>query len=125
MQVQGTIKLIGLTEQISQSFQKRDVVITTDEQYPQHILVQFAQKNCDLLNTFQVGQQVVIDINLRGREWQNQQGQTQYFNTIQGWRIAPLQMQQQPQPQQQQFQQQAPQQQQQQQYQQNNGGMQF
>jgi hypothetical protein len=34
---------------------------------------------------------VKIDINLRGREWTNAQGETVYFNTIQGWRIAKLQ----------------------------------
>jgi hypothetical protein len=39
----------------------RDVV-TTDEQYPQHISVQFVQDKCDLLNSFQVGEAVKIDI---------------------------------------------------------------
>jgi hypothetical protein len=34
---------------------------------------------------------VKIDINLRGREWTNPQGETVYFNTIQGWRIGKLQ----------------------------------
>jgi hypothetical protein len=43
-----------------------------------------------LLNSFQVGEAVKID-NLRGREWTNAQGETVYFNTIQGWRIAKLQ----------------------------------
>jgi hypothetical protein len=59
-------------------------VVTTDEQYPQHISVQFVQDKCDLLNSFQVGEAVKIDINLRGREWTNAQGETVYFNTIQG-----------------------------------------
>jgi hypothetical protein len=58
---------------------------------PQHISVQFVQDKCDLLNSFQVGEAVKIDINLRGREWTNAQGETVYFNTIQGWRIAKLQ----------------------------------
>jgi hypothetical protein len=31
-------------------------VVTTDEQYPQHISVQFVQDKCDLLNSFQVGE---------------------------------------------------------------------
>ena len=31
-------------------FRKREVVITTEEQYPQHILVEFIQDKCDLLN---------------------------------------------------------------------------
>lgn len=93
MEVTGKIKMIDQTKEVgSAGFKKRDVVVTTDEQYPQHILVQFVQDKCDLLNTFQVGEAVKIDINLRGREWTNPQGETVYFNTIQGWRIAKAQV---------------------------------
>lgn len=89
MQVTGKIKVIDQTKEIgSAGFKKRDVVVTTDEQYPQHILVQFVQDKCDLLNNYQVGEAVKIDINLRGREWTNPQGDVSYFNTIQGWKIA-------------------------------------
>ena len=92
MEVTGKIKMIDQTKEVgSAGFKKRDVVVTTDEQYPQHILVQFVQDKCDLLNNFQVGDGVKIDINLRGREWTNPQGETVYFNTIQGWRIAKAQ----------------------------------
>jgi hypothetical protein len=92
MEVTGKIKMIDQTKEVgSAGFKKRDVVVTTDEQYPQHILVQFVQDKCDLLNNFQVGEPVKIDINLRGREWTNPQGETVYFNTIQGWRIAKAQ----------------------------------
>lgn len=92
MEVTGKIKMIDQTKEVgSAGFKKRDVVVTTDEQYPQHILVQFVQDKCDLLNNFQVGEAVKIDINLRGREWTNQQGETVYFNTIQGWRIGKVQ----------------------------------
>ena len=88
MEVTGKIKMIDQTKEVgSGGFKKRDVVVTTDEQYPQHISVQFVQDKCDLLNNFQVGEAVKIDINLRGREWTNAQGETVYFNTIQGWRI--------------------------------------
>lgn len=92
MEVTGKIKMIDQTKEVgSAGFKKRDVVVTTDEQYPQHILVQFVQDKCDLLNSYQVGEAVKIDINLRGREWTNPQGETVYFNTIQGWRIAKAQ----------------------------------
>jgi hypothetical protein len=92
MEVTGKIKMIDQTKEVGSSgFKKRDVVVTTDEQYPQHILVQFVQDKCDLLNNFQVGEAVKIDINLRGREWTNPQGETVYFNTIQGWRIGKVQ----------------------------------
>jgi len=92
MEVTGKIKMIDQTKEVGSSgFKKRDVVVTTDEQYPQHILVQFVQDKCDLLNSYQVGEAVKIDINLRGREWTNPQGEPVSFNTIQGWRIAKVQ----------------------------------
>lgn len=92
MEVQGKIKMVGETQTFGNNgFRKREVVVTTEEQYPQHIMVEFVQDKCDLLNNFVVGQQVKISINLRGREWVNPQGETKYFNSIQGWRIENLQ----------------------------------
>ena len=92
MEVQGTIKLIDETKTYgSNGFRKRELVLTTDEQYPQHLLIEFIQDKTDLLNSYQVGQQVRVSINLRGREWVNPQGETKYFNSIQGWRIEALQ----------------------------------
>lgn len=92
MEVQGKVKMVGETQTFgSNGFRKREIVVTTDEQYPQHIMVEFIQDKCDLLNNFQVGQDVKISINLRGREWVNPQGETKYFNSIQGWRIENLQ----------------------------------
>ncbi|MCH9660760.1 MAG: DUF3127 domain-containing protein [Bacteroidetes bacterium] len=91
MEVQGKIKMIDETKTYgSNGFRKREVVITTEEQYPQHILVEFVQDKCDLLNAYQAGQSVKVSINLRGREWVNPQGETKYFNSIQGWRIENL-----------------------------------
>lgn len=92
MEIQGKIKMIDETKTFgSNGFRKREVVVTTEEQYPQHILVEFVQDKCDLLNNYQVGQEVKISINLRGREWTNPQGEVKYFNAIQGWRIENLQ----------------------------------
>ena len=71
-------------------FRKRELVITTEEQYPQHILIEFVQDKTDLLNNYKVGQDVKVSINVRGREWVNPQGETKYFNSIQGWRVENL-----------------------------------
>jgi hypothetical protein len=49
----GKIKMIDQTKEVG--LEVWDVVVTTDEQYPQHISVQFVQDKCDLLNSFQVG----------------------------------------------------------------------
>ena len=82
MEIQGRIKTIFATETVGQNgFQKRDLVITTDGQYPQDIIIQFAQGNCAVLDRFQVGQIVKIHFNLQGREWTSPQGEVKYFNT--------------------------------------------
>lgn len=91
MEVKGTIRHIGEMVSVTASFQKRELVVTTEEQYPQHILINFTQDKCDLLNNYQIRQEVNVSINLRGREWVNPQGETKYFNDIQGWRIASVQ----------------------------------
>ena len=88
MEVQGTIKVIGETQTFGTSgFKKRELVIETDEQYKQSILIEFVQDKTELLDKFQVGKGVKIGVNLRGREWVNPQGETKYFNSIQGWNI--------------------------------------
>ena len=90
MEVIGKIKVVNPEQQVSAAFKKRELVVTTDEQYPQHILVEFTQDKCDLLSNYNIGEAVKVSINLRGREWVNPQGETRYFNSIQGWRIERL-----------------------------------
>ena len=91
MEVSGKIKLIGETATFGTSgFRKRELVVTTAEQYPQMIMVEFVQDKCDILDTYAAGQDVKISINLRGREWINPEGVAKYFNSIQGWRIEKL-----------------------------------
>lgn len=88
MEITGKIKKIDETKTFGASgFRKREMVVTTNEQYPQMIMVEFVQDKCDLLNSYKVGQDVKISINLRGREWINPQGEAVYFNSIVGWRI--------------------------------------
>jgi single-stranded DNA-binding protein len=91
MEVTGKIKVINAEQQVSASFKKRELVVATEEQYPQFISINFVQDKCDLLNNYNVGDAVKVSINLRGREWVNPQGETKYFNDIQGWRVEKLQ----------------------------------
>ncbi len=58
-EVKGTIKIINETKTFGASgFRKRETVVTTDEQYPQSILIEFVQDKCDLLDNYKVGQEV-------------------------------------------------------------------
>lgn len=88
MEVQGKIKKIGETKTYGNNgFQKREMVLTTEEQYPQHLLIEFVQDKTNMLDNYQVGDQIKVGINLRGREWTSPQGEVKYFNSISGWRI--------------------------------------
>ncbi len=90
MEVTGIIKVITAETQVSASFQKRELVIATEEQYPQYISINFVQQKTELLDRYGIGDLVKVSINLRGREWVNPQGETKYFNDIQGWKIEAL-----------------------------------
>jgi len=87
MQIEGKIKLVNATQVVSDKFSKRTLVVVTSDTYPQEIEIQFTQDKCSLLDGLQIGQDVTIGVNLRGRMWTNPQGEDKYFNTIEGWKI--------------------------------------
>jgi len=87
MEILGTIKVIGETVEVSASYKRRELVISTEEQYPQSIAIEFPQDKVSLLDFYEVGQSVKVHINLGGREWVNPAGETKYFNSVKGWKI--------------------------------------
>ncbi len=92
MEIQGRIKQIFPSQTMGQNgLEKRDLVIITEDIYPQTIIIQFTQQRCDLLDSLQVGQVVKVYINIKGREWRSPYGEIKYFNTIEGWKIEVIQ----------------------------------
>lgn len=87
MELTGTIKTIRPTETYPSGFQKRELVIITEEQYPQPVSIEFLQDKISLLDNLQEGGKVKVGINIRGREWNSPQGELKYFNSIVGWRV--------------------------------------
>ncbi len=88
MELKGTIKHIFDTQTVgANGFQKREMILLTDERFPQTIKIEFIQEKVTLLDQFQEGDDVTVSINIRGREWVNPEGKTIYFTSIQGWRI--------------------------------------
>jgi hypothetical protein len=89
MELSGKVKVIGAEKQISATYTKRDLVISTDEQNSQHISIEFPQGKCNSeLDNLQIGQLIKVGINIGGREWKNPMGETVYFNSIKGWKIS-------------------------------------
>lgn len=85
--VKGSVEVILPTQEVSEKFTKRDIVINTGGDYPQLICVQFVQDQVDELDKFAEGDEVEIGVNIRGRKWISPKGEEKYFNTLQGWRI--------------------------------------
>lgn len=85
----GVIKVIKPTQQVSEKFSKREFVVTdlSEAQYPQDISFEFTQDKTALLDSFGVGQEVEVSFNLRGREWASPQGEVKYFNTLNAFKI--------------------------------------
>lgn len=84
----ATIVSINKTKEFGNNgFKKRELVVRTNEQYPQCLSIEFIKDKCDMLDNYKNNDVVNIGINLRGREWVNPEGETKYFNSIQGWMI--------------------------------------
>ena len=88
LKLTGTIKLVKDTVQVTEKFSKREFVVTDSEtMYPQDIIFQSCQDKCSMLDGYNVGDNVEVSFNLRGREWTSPQGEVKYFNTLDAWRI--------------------------------------
>ena len=89
MEIKGIIKKISETVQISDRFRKREFVVeySNNPDYPQPLQFELVQDRCELLDSFQEGQEVEVHFDLRGREWTNPQGQVKYFNSLQAWKL--------------------------------------
>ena len=91
MNVSGKLVEIFETVKIKETFQKREFVLeyATNPKYPELVKFEMVQDKCALLDGFQVGQEVSVEFDLRGRKWTDRQGAVKYFNTLQAWRLSP------------------------------------
>lgn len=89
MEVKGKIVEILQTQQVTDTFKKREFVLEFAEnpQYPEFVKFECIQDKCGLLDNYQVGNEVTISFNLKGRKWNDPKGGVKYFNTLQAWRL--------------------------------------
>jgi hypothetical protein len=86
--ISGILKVKNDTVQVSEKFSKREFVLTDNSSmYPQDIMFQLTQDKCNLLDAFNLQDNIEVSFNLRGREWTSPQGEVRYFNTLDAWRI--------------------------------------
>ena len=89
MIVEGKIVEKYDTQNIKDTFKKREFVLEYAEnpQYPEFVKFELIQSNCDQLDSINVGDDVTVNFNLKGRKWTDPQGEVKYFNSLQAWRV--------------------------------------
>lgn len=87
--VTGQLVVIKNIQQVSAKFTKREFVVEVSDnpKYPQMVLFELSGDRVNLIDGYQVGEQVEIEFNLRGREWKSPAGELKYFNTLSVWKL--------------------------------------
>jgi hypothetical protein len=88
--VTGEIVEIDDVKIISDNFKKREFILkhAPNPEYPDFLKLEVVQNKTDLLDKYKVGQEVEVDINLKGKKWEKGK-ESGYFNSLQAWRIQP------------------------------------
>lgn len=87
LSIKGTIKKIYPTQQISDTFKKREFILLTDDKYPQTIKFELTQEKTELLDDIKKQITATVYFNVRGRDWTNKENKTVYFVSLNAWKI--------------------------------------
>ena len=89
LQFTGTVHEVKETQQISDTFSKREFILTdNDEKYPKFISFELVKDNVDLINGIKAGQEITVSFNLEGRLWMNPKtNEERCFNSLKAWKI--------------------------------------
>ncbi|AIM38830.1 DUF3127 domain-containing protein [Sphingobacterium sp. SG20118] len=92
MEIRGKVHEIGATQQVTESFKKRDVIVAYAEnpQFVEYIRFEATQDRTSIFDGLTVGEEIEVSFNLRGRPWTNKEGVTTYFNSLVAWRVTKL-----------------------------------
>jgi len=89
MDIKAKVHEVGATQQVSETFKKRDIIVEYAENptYPEYIRFELLQDKCPLADSLKAGDEVEVFFNLRGRPWTDKTGKTSYFNSLVIWRL--------------------------------------
>lgn len=79
----GKIKVIYDTQSFASGFSKREFVVTTAaDKYPQDLKFEVVKDKCQLLDGYKVGQDVTVNFDIRGNEYNGK-----YYVNLSAWKI--------------------------------------
>ena len=62
-------------QQVTDTFTKREFVIETEGEYPEVVKFELTQAKCEDIDKHKLGSEITVHFNVRGRKWNNKQGQ--------------------------------------------------
>lgn len=81
----GKIKMIGEVQSFASGFTKREFVVTTaNDKYPQDIKFDLVKDKCAMLDSFNTGDEVQVNFDIRGREYNGK-----YYVDLACWKLQP------------------------------------
>jgi hypothetical protein len=84
-EARGTLKWIGDLQTFPSGFSKREFVVTTaHDKYPQDLKFEIVKDKCPMLDSFAVGNSVMVNFDIRGNEYNGR-----YFVNLSCWKIQP------------------------------------
>lgn len=89
MELRGKVKSVGSLELLKNDFKKREIVVETEERYPQFLPISFLGDKVSMLEGIRKGDRVLIMCNVQGKEWADPQtGELKYFVSLVGWKVS-------------------------------------
>jgi len=81
-ELQGKLIHVGDIQAFESGFKKRVFAIETDEKYPQKVPFELFKDSVDLIESYNIGDIVKVQFNLRGNEYNGK-----YYCSLNAWRI--------------------------------------
>ncbi len=91
LEVTGKLLLKYDTQQVSEKFKKREFVLELAEEingttYTNYAKMQLVQNKCEILDRYNVGDNVKVTFNIKGNKWERD-GKVNYITSLDAWRI--------------------------------------
>ena len=83
---EGIVKQVFETQAFKNNFSKREVIVSSDEKYPQDVKFEFTDDNgISVLDSFEIGEKVTVAFLLKGNEYNGK-----FFTNLRGIAIAAI-----------------------------------
>lgn len=91
LKITGRLIVKEDTQQVSERFKKREFVIETSEEingntYNNYAKFQLVQNKCDILDRYNIGDEVEVYFNVKGNKWEKD-GKVNFITNLDAWKI--------------------------------------